>query len=91
VSRALEANARRRRELQARSAVLRADCTFLLADLARPLGVAHQAQGLWQRLRAKPWWLAAAGAALAALRPRKALGWALKAWGAWRLWRRLRG
>lgn len=53
----------------------------------RGLRIAEGAQKVAQEIRARPLLALAAIATLAALRPRKALGWLVKGWSAWRFFR----
>ncbi|HSV44292.1 MAG TPA: YqjK family protein [Ramlibacter sp.] len=80
----------RRRALQAQSRGLRLRITLEAQPLRRPLALADQAWAGIGWLAAHPQWPAAAAALLVVLRPRKAIGWALRLWSGWRLWRRVR-
>jgi hypothetical protein len=42
---------------------------------------------LIEEVRKRPWIVAGVGALLIALRPQRALGWLLKGWSAWRMYR----
>lgn len=80
----------RRAHLMARSDDLRRRLGEQAQALEHPLALADRARGAFQWLAAHPQWLIALLAASVALRPRRALAWGLKLWGAWRLWRQLR-
>jgi hypothetical protein len=43
--------------------------------------------GIVDELRRRPWIIAGGVALLVALRPRRALGWLMKGWSAWRMYR----
>lgn len=58
--------------------------------LGRPLALADKAHAGVDWLLAHPQWLAAIVALPVLLRPRRALGWALKLWWGWGAWRKLR-
>ncbi len=81
----------RRRVLLAHSRALRIHIALDAQPLKRPLALADQVHAGARWLAAHPQWPAAGVVLLAALRPRKAIGWALRAWGGWRLWRQVRG
>jgi len=84
---ALEAS---RLQLQQRSSHLRARLGEEAAMLQRPLAVADAVRSRVGWLAAHPQWIAAAAVVPVILRPRRALGWALKLWWGWRAWQRLR-
>ena len=44
-------------------------------------------RGIVDELRNRPWIVAGGVALLVALRPRRALGWLMKGWSAWRMYR----
>jgi hypothetical protein len=44
-------------------------------------------RGIIDELRKQPWLVAGGVALLVALRPRRALGWLMKGWSAWRMYR----
>ena len=75
--------------LVARSHALRARLASEALTLQRPLALADRVRGGLHWLAAHPQWIAAVVALPVLLRPRRALGWALKMWSGWRLWRRL--
>lgn len=81
----------RRTRLLARSGGLRSQLAQEAQALERPLALADSARGALQWLAAHPQWLIAVIALPAVLRPRRAVAWALKLWGGWRLWRKVRG
>jgi hypothetical protein len=81
----------RRSRLLARSGGLRERLAEEAQALERPLALADRARGALEWLAAHPQWLIAAVAVPIVLRPRRALAWALKLWGGWRLWRNVRG
>ena len=73
---------RRQALLRERSAVLRDGIARHAVVLERPLALADKA-------RSRLPWLALPALLAAALRPRRTLGWALRAWSGWRLWRQV--
>ena len=80
----------RQKLLLARSAELR----FTLADQAqvfkRPLTIADKAQDGLQWLFRHPVWPLGALIALVVLRPRRAILWSGRLWGAWKMFKRAR-
>lgn len=82
--------ARRRERLVRRSAHLREDVATGLQVLQPALSWADRIQDAALWLRAHPLAAVAAGLAVAAWRPRRVMGWGLRAWSAWKLVRRLR-
>lgn len=84
---ALEAS---RLHLQQHSRRLRARLGEDAMALQRPLAVADAVRNRLGWLAAHPQWIAAAALLPVILRPRRALGWALKLWWGWRTWQRLR-
>lgn len=82
--------ARRRERLVRRSAHLRGAVVTELQALQPALSWVDRIQDAWLWLRANPLAAAAGVAALAVWRPRRALGWGLRAWSAWKLVRRVR-
>jgi hypothetical protein len=72
------------------SAELRARAARDLSTFEAPLQAADRVRAGWQWLKAHPEGPLTAAAVIALLRPRRALSWSLKAWGAWRFWRKLR-
>jgi hypothetical protein len=79
----------RQRQLVARSQSLRERLAQDSVALQRPLALADQVRGGARWLLLRPWWIAAAAALPIVWRPRRAMGWGLKLWGGWRLWRRV--
>jgi hypothetical protein len=79
----------RRDRLLVRSQALREQLSGQSQALQSPLALADRAHHAVQWLAAHPGWLAGLVALPLVLRPRRALGWGLKLWGAWRLWRQL--
>ncbi len=82
--------ARRRERLVRRSAHLRGAVVTELQALQPALSWADRIQDAWLWLRANPLATAAGVAALAVWRPRRVLGWGLRAWSAWKLLQRVR-
>jgi YqjK-like protein len=82
--------ARRRERLVRRSAHLRDATAAELRALQPALSWADRIQDAWLWLRANPLAAAAGVAALAVWRPRRVLGWGLRAWSAWKLVQRVR-
>lgn len=80
----------RRRALQARSQALRLQIAQDARALQGPLALADQVHGAVRWLAAHPQWPVAGVLLLAVLRPRRLIGWGLRLWGAWRLWRQVR-
>ena len=79
--------AERRARLQEKA---RAEREVLAAALERGDEVAsllQRARNIVEELRRRPWIVAGAGAVLIALWPRRALGWLMKGWSAWRMYR----
>lgn len=72
------------------SAELRARASQDLSLLGPPLHFADRARDGWHWLKAHPEGPLLAVGVLALLRPRRAVRWSLKLWGAWRMWRKLR-
>jgi hypothetical protein len=81
----------RRGELLARSRMLRERLAAESVPLQRTLSLADAARDRIHWLMARPQWLAAIVAIPVLLRPRRALGWALKLWWGWRMIGRVRG
>jgi hypothetical protein len=82
--------AERRARLQAQA---RAEREALAAVLERGDEVAsllQRVRGIVEELRRRPWIVAGVVGVLVALRPRHALGWLMKGWSAWRLYREAR-
>jgi hypothetical protein len=81
----------RRGQLVARSQALRERLVQEALPLERPLALADRVRDGARWLVAHPQWIAGAVALPLLLRPRRVLGWALKLWWGWRLWRRVAG
>lgn len=79
----------RRAVLLARSGQSREQFGAVLDALERPAAIADQVRNLAWRIRLRPQWLLVPAAAIAVLRPRKALAWSLRLWGAWKVWRQV--
>ncbi|MDM7941167.1 MAG: YqjK family protein [Hydrogenophaga sp.] len=82
--------ARRRELLVLRSARLRQQVRGQLRVVQPALLWADRLQDAWYWLRANPLAVAAGVLALAAWRPRRSLGLALRFWSAWKLFQRAR-
>lgn len=80
----------RRAQLMERSQALRWRLSGQAQALERPLALADGARRGIDWLRARPRWLLGLAALPLLLRPRRALGWGLKLWWGWGLWRRVR-
>ncbi|WP_298923473.1 YqjK family protein [uncultured Ramlibacter sp.] len=80
---------RRQAALRARSDILRGRLGEQTSVLERPLALADRARSRLHWLAEHPQWLALPAALAAAARPGRALGWALKGWSAWRMWRQV--
>jgi hypothetical protein len=79
--------AERRARLQEKA---RAERELLAAALERgdqAAAVLQRVRALAEELRRRPWIVAGGVALLIALRPSRALGWLMKGWSAWRLYR----
>ena len=80
--------AERRATLAARAGAERESLAAFMARTDRPVLMANRALAAGRRLldelRRQPLLVAAGVALLVALRPRRALGWALKGWTVWR-------
>jgi len=87
----LLAIAERRARLAVRASTERESLAAFMAHTDGPVRVATAAWAAGRRLldevRDQPLLAAAAAALLIALRPRRALGWALKGWSLWRTFR----
>ncbi len=82
--------ARRRERLVRRSAHLRGQVVAELQALQPALSWVDRIQDACLWLRAHPLATAAGVAAVAVWRPRRVLGWSLRAWSAWKLVQRVR-
>jgi len=85
-----------RRDVQQRQALLlerSAALRQIFADdakgLQRPLAVVDRTRDVIRWWAARPYWLVALAGSTLLLRPRRALGWGLRAWSGWRTWRRV--
>ena len=80
--------AERRAGLAARASAERESLAAFMARTDGPVRMANSALAAGRRLldelRRRPWLVAAGAALLIVLRPRRALGWALKGWTVWR-------
>lgn len=81
----------RQQALLARSAGLRADLASELSRWRPAFGWADQARAGLAWLRQHPEWPVGAVVLIVLLRPRRALGWGLRLWSAWRVLLRVRG
>ncbi|MBI1965239.1 MAG: hypothetical protein HYV99_06340 [Betaproteobacteria bacterium] len=79
--------ARRKERLIARAAAQRAAVAATIREWRAPIAVADQAFGIVRFFRSHPVLLAAAVAAIAALRGRTLIGLAGRGYTAWRVWR----
>lgn len=80
----------RRNQLVMRSQALREQLGGQSQALQSPLALADRVRHAIQWLGAHPAWLAGLVAVPVIVRPRRALGWGIKLWGAWRVWQELR-
>ena len=85
-----DALTRRQQQLLIRSAELRVTLAQQAQVLQAPLAVADQVRAGTQWLRQHPQWPLGAALVLALKRPRRALGWASRLWGGWRVYLRAR-
>jgi hypothetical protein len=83
----LLALAERRARLQVRAQSERESIAVLLAPADGALAVFRAAQRALAEARRHPLIMIAGVALLAALRPRRALGWLARGWSLWRLYR----
>ena len=79
--------AERRSQLSERARTQREQLARSLAGTDAAADLLARAFGVIQGIRQQPLVVAAAVALLVALRPRRALGWLMKGWSAWRLYR----
>jgi len=79
--------AERRARLQERARAERESLAALIARSDEWTDVLQGARRVAEELRRQPWIVAAGVALLVALRPRRALGWLMKGWTAWRIYR----
>lgn len=78
----------RRERLLLRSSLLRQQLAQDAAPLKTPLALADQVRDGLRWLGQHPEWPLAGALVLLVLRPRRALGWSARLWGAWRFWRK---
>lgn len=81
---------RRRLVLLERVAEQRAALVLQVQALQHPVGFAGHVWPALAALRARPWALAAAAAAVLAARPRRIAKWAGRLWIVWRGWQAVR-
>lgn len=86
---ALQDLARRRGALLARSAALRNEFAGSAEVLRAPLDTADRIRDGLHWVRAHPYLLLGGAAAILVARPRRALAFSLKVWGAWRICRQV--
>jgi YqjK-like protein len=79
--------AERRTRLQERAHAEREGLASLLARSDEAAALLQRLRRIIDELRRQPWIVAGGMALLVALRPRRALGWLMKGWSAWRLYR----
>lgn len=82
--------AERRERLIAKSASLRAGFAVEAQPLKRALAVADRGVEGFRYLRQHPGLVAATVGLFVALRPRRAISWAMRGWSMWRLFRNVR-
>jgi hypothetical protein len=90
VSQCLIALAERRERLIAKSANLRAGFVVEAQPLKRVLAIADRGVEGVRYLQQHPGIVAAAAGLFVALRPRRAISWAMKGWSMWRVYRNVR-
>jgi len=78
----------RRAMLLERAAAEREDLALWLARSDAIGGWIHRGAAFAAALRRRPWWVAGGVALLVAMRPRRALRWAVRSWSLWQLYRR---
>ena len=79
--------AERRVRLQERAQAEREGLAALIGRTDEAAVVLQRLRRILDELRSRPWLVAGGIALLFALRPRRALGWLMKGWSAWRLYR----
>jgi len=79
--------AERRSRLQTRAQAERESLAGSLARADQAAVLLLRLGGIIDELRRRPWIVAGGVALLVALRPRRALGWLIKGWSAWRMYR----
>lgn len=78
----------RRERLLMRSQLLRLQMAQQAEPLKAPLALVDQARDGLRWLGRHPEWPLGGAALLLVLRPRRALRWSGRLWGAWRMWRK---
>jgi hypothetical protein len=79
--------AERRTRLQASAQAEREALVSVLERADETAVLLLRVRGIIDELRRHPWIVAAGVALLVALHPKRALGWFMKGWSAWRLYR----
>jgi hypothetical protein len=79
--------AERRTRLQARAQAEREGLVSVLERTDEAAVLLRRLRGIVEQLRSQPWLVAGGVALLVALRPKRALGWLMKGWSAWRMYR----
>jgi hypothetical protein len=79
--------AERRARLQAQARVEREDLGAFVGRVDQALALLDPLRRVIAELRRQPWIVAGGVALLFALRPKRTLGWLMKGWTAWRLYR----
>jgi tRNA A37 threonylcarbamoyltransferase TsaD len=79
--------AERRSLLQERASAERESLAAVMARSDEAALLLQRLRRLIEELRNRPWIVAGGVALLVALRPKRALGWLLKGWSAWRMYR----
>jgi len=79
--------AERRARLQQRAHAEREELAAVMGRSDEAALLLLRLRRLIEELRNRPWIVAGGAALLVALRPRRALGWLVKGWSAWRMYR----
>jgi hypothetical protein len=79
--------AERRAHLQERARIERESLAATIGRSDEAAALLQRLRGVIEEIRRRPWLVAGGAALLFALRPRRALGWLMKGWSAWRLYR----
>lgn len=79
--------AERRAHLLERAHAERESLAAVMARSDEAALLLQRLRRLTEELRNRPWIIAGGVALLVALRPKRALGWLLKGWSAWRMYR----
>ena len=79
--------AERRAQLQQRASAERESLAAVMARSDEAALLLQRLRRMIDELRNRPWIVAGGVALLVALRPKRALGWLLKGWSAWRMYR----